>query len=296
METSSEKRKALKRIEIRTRKLTNQVFSGSYHSAFKGRGISFSEVREYQVGDDVRLIDWNVTARNQKPFVKVFEEERELTVMLLIDVSRSSFFGTKSDFKNHLIAEISGVLAFSAITNNDKVGVIFFSDRIEKFIPPKKGRTHIMRIISEIYDFVPQGTGTNIEEALKYFNNAIKKKCIAFLLSDFIHQHTEESLKKVLNVSARKHDLIGLHIYDEREAQLPDAGLMHIRDAETGKDYWVDTSDKKLRASYAESFAKQMNVNRNLFLRSGAQLESIQTGQNYVIALMNMFSKRAAKR
>lgn len=296
METSSEKRKALKRIEIRTRKLTNQVFSGSYHSAFKGRGISFSEVREYQVGDDVRLIDWNVTARNQKPFVKVFEEERELTVMLLIDVSRSSFFGTKSDFKNHLIAEISGVLAFSAITNNDKVGVIFFSDRIEKFIPPKKGRTHIMRIISEIYDFVPQGTGTNIEEALKYFNNAIKKKCIAFLLSDFIHQHTEESLKKVLNVSARKHDLIGLHVYDEREAQLPDAGLMHIRDAETGKDYWVDTSDKKLRASYAESFAKQMNVNRNLFLRSGAQLESIQTGQNYVIALMNMFSKRAAKR
>lgn len=289
---SAEKRKKLKRIEIRTRKLSTQVFAGSYHSAFKGKGISFSEVREYQYGDDIRMIDWNVTARNRKPFVKVFEEERELTVMLLIDVSQSSFFGTKTEFKNHIIAEISGVLAFSAITNNDKVGVLFFSDVVEKFIPPKKGKTHIMRIISEIYDFHPQHSGTNISEALKYFNNVVKKKSIAFLISDFMNQGYSDAL----NISARKHDLIGLHIYDEREAVLPDAGLMQLQDAETKQQFWIDSSDKKLRDEYAKAFQQNLKNTKELFGRCGAQVESIKTEDNYVISLMSMFKRRAGKR
>lgn len=299
--TTDEKRKKLRRIEIKTRKLTNQIFSGSYHSAFKGRGISFSEVREYQFGDDVRMIDWNVTARNQKPFIKVFEEERELTVMLLIDVSQSSFFGTQTDFKNHIIAEISSILAFSAITNNDKVGVIFFSDMVEKFIPPKKGKSHILRIISDIYDFNPQHKGTDIAGALRYFNNAVKKKCITFLLSDFINSGTavkngDTALKSALNIAAKKHDLIGLHIYDEREATLPDVGLMKVVDAETGKEMWVDTSNKQLRLAYGKNFAENMKATKELFGKSGAQLESIKTEGNYVIALMNMFKKREGKR
>ncbi|MBP7390134.1 MAG: DUF58 domain-containing protein [Chitinophagales bacterium] len=289
---SEEKRKKLRKIEIRTRKLSNQVFAGSYHSAFKGRGISFSEVREYQYGDDIRMIDWNVTARNRKPFVKVFEEERELTVMLLIDVSQSSFFGTRTEFKNHIIAEISGVLAFSAITNNDKVGVLFFSDVVEKFIPPKKGKSHIMRIISEIYDFHPSHTGTNISEALKYFNNVVKKKCIAFLISDFMNT----GFKDALNISARKHDLIGLHIYDEREAVLTDAGLIQMRDAESGNEFWVDTSDKKMRDAYSKHFQQNLKATKELFGKSGAQLESIKTEDNYVISLMSMFKRRAGKR
>mgnify|MGYP006167728917 FL=1 len=297
---ANETRQKLRRIEIKTRKLTNQIFSGSYHSAFKGRGISFSEVREYQFGDDVRMIDWNVTARTQKPFIKVFEEERELTVMLLIDVSQSSFFGTQTDFKNHIIAEISSILAFSAITNNDKVGVIFFSDMVEKFIPPKKGKSHILRIISDIYDFNPQHKGTDIAGALRYFNNAVKKKCITFLLSDFIGSaeaiKNNNNLKNALNIAARKHDLIGLHIYDEREASLPDIGLMKVRDAETGKDIWVDTSDKKLRMAYGKNFADNLKATKELFGKSGAQLESIKTEGNYVIALMNMFKKREGKR
>lgn len=290
--STEEKRKKLRRIEIKTRKLTNQIFSGSYHSAFKGRGISFNEVREYQFGDDVRMIDWNVTARNRKPFVKVFEEERELTVMLLIDVSQSSFFGTQTDFKNHIIAEISAVLAFSAINNNDKVGVIFFSDVVEKFIPPKKGKTHILRIISEIYDFHPKNTGTNISEALKYFNNVVKKKSIVFLVSDFM----SVGYKDALSIASRKHDLIGLHIYDQREAELPDIGLLKVTDAETGREIWVDTSNKQLRDSYAKNFAENLKRTKELFGKSGAQLESIKTEDNYVIALMNMFKKRESKR
>lgn len=299
--STDDKRKKLRRIEIKTRKLTNQIFSGSYHSAFKGRGISFSEVREYQFGDDVRMIDWNVTARNQKPFIKVFEEERELTVMLLIDVSQSSFFGTQTDFKNHIIAEISSILAFSAITNNDKVGVIFFSDMVEKFIPPKKGKSHILRIISDIYDFNPQHKGTDIAGALRYFNNAVKKKCITFLLSDFINSGTavkngDTALKRALNIAAKKHDLIGLHIYDEREATLPDVGLMKVVDAETGQEMWVDTSNKQLRMAYGKNFAENMKATKELFGKSGAQLESIKTEGNYVIALMNMFKKREGKR
>ncbi|HLP21493.1 MAG TPA: DUF58 domain-containing protein, partial [Chitinophagales bacterium] len=258
--STDEKRRKLRRIEIKTRKLSTQIFSGSYHSAFKGRGISFSEVREYQYGDDVRAIDWNVTARNRKPFIKVFEEERELTVMLLIDVSQSSFFGTQNEFKNHIIAEISGVIAFSAITNNDKVGVLFFSDTIEKFIPPKKGKSHILRIISEIYDFNPKQTGTNISEALKYFNNVVKKKSIAFLVSDFISgsEADKNDFKKSLNIVGKKHDLIGLHIYDEREANMPDVGLAKVVDSETGAEFWIDTSDKSLRDKYAKNFTENV--------------------------------------
>lgn len=296
MITQEEKRKKLRRIEIKTRKLSNQIFSGSYHSAFKGRGISFSEVREYQYGDDVRLIDWNVTARNRKPFVKVFEEERELTVMLMIDVSQSSFFGTQNDFKNHLIAEISGVLAFSAITNNDKVGVLFFSDHIEKFIPPKKGKSHILRIISDIYDFHPQGKGTNLPEALKYFSSMVKKKSIVFLLSDFMSQANAEEMRKAVNIVARQHDLIGLHIYDEREVRLPNVGLIHVLDSETGKEQWVDTSNKQLRMAYEKKFVDNQRQTRELFAKSGAQLESIDTEANYAVSLMNMFKRRGAKR
>jgi len=298
--TKEEKRKKLRRIEIKTRKLSNQIFSGSYHSAFKGRGISFSEVREYQFGDDLRSIDWNVTARSNKPFVKVFEEERELTMMLLIDVSQSSFFGTQTEFKNHIIAEISGLLAFSAITNNDKVGVIFFSSEVEKFIPPKKGKTHILRIISEIYDFHPKKPGTNIAEALKYMNNVVKKKCIAFLISDFINPDPSvnrlKDLKSSLSIVGKKHDLIGLHIYDEREANLPNIGLMRVIDSETQKELWIDSSKKALREKYAKDFSENLRAIKNLFGKSGAQLESIKTEDSYVVALMNMFKQREMRR
>ena len=292
MTTQEEKRKKLRRIAIKTRKLSNQIFSGSYHSAFKGKGMSFSEVREYQYGDDIRSIDWNVTARHDKPFIKTYEEEREQTLMLLIDVSQSSFFGTQNEFKNHIIAEISGVLAFSAITNNDKVGVIFFSDKIEKFIPPKKGKTHILRIISEIYDFHPTHTGTNIGEALKFFNNVVKKKCIAFLVSDFMNTGYSDALK----IAGKRHDLIGLHIYDEREAVLPDMGLTRVIDTESGQEIWIDTSDKKLRDSYAKQFTDNQIALKTLFGKTGSDLVSIKTDDSYIIALMNMFKKRETKR
>ncbi len=293
MSKSEEKRKALRRIEIKTRKLSNQVFSGSYHSAFKGRGMSFSEVREYQYGDDIRQIDWNVTARLRSPFIKVFEEERELTVMLLIDVSRSGFFGTQTEFKNHIMAEIGGVLAFSAITNNDKVGVIFFSDRVEKFIPPKKGKSHILRIISEIYDFEPVGSGTDIAEALKLFNNVMKKKCITFLMSDFM---SAKPYKDALNIAARRHDLIGIHIFDKAEKELPDVGLARMVDAETGQEIWLNTSNKEARDAHAKWFNNHLKNTKEMFGRSGAELATISTDENYVIALMNMFKRREMKR
>jgi len=297
---TEDKRKKLRRIEIKTRKLSNQVFSGSYHSAFKGRGISFSEVREYQFGDDVRTIDWNVTARQDRPFIKVYEEERELTLMLLIDVSRSSFFGTQNEFKNHIIAEISGVLAFSALTNNDKVGVIFFSREVEKFIPPKKGKTHILRIISEIYDFHPKHGETNIAEALKYLNNVVKKKCITFLISDFLFPNaavvTSKELKNSVNIVARRHDLIGLHIYDEREERLPNVGLIKVVDSESKKEFWIDTSKKSLREKYQKDFEQNLRAVKLLFGKSGAQLESIKTEDSYVVALMSMFKHREMRR
>lgn len=292
MTTQEEKRKKLRRIAIKTRKLSNQIFSGSYHSAFKGIGISFSEVREYGYGDDIRAIDWNVTARHDKPFVKVYEEERELTMVLIIDVSQSSFFGTQNEFKNHIIAEISGVLAFSAITNNDKVGVLFFSDRVEKFIPPKKGKTHILRIISEIYDFHPKHTGTDIGGVLKYFNKVVKKKSIAFLISDFMNTGFSDALK----IAGKKHDLIGLHIYDEREEVLPDMGLTRIIDTESGQEIWVDTSDKKMRDNYTRLFRENRAQLKSLFGKTGSDLVSVRTDESYIVALMNMFKQRELKR
>jgi uncharacterized protein (DUF58 family) len=283
----------LRRIEITTRKLSSQVFSGSYHSAFKGRGMSFSEVREYQYGDDIRSIDWNVTARAGKPFIKVFEEERELTLMLILDVSRSTLFGTQTEFKKEIIEIISGILAFSAITNNDKVGVIFFSDKVEKFIPAKKGKSHIMRIISEIDGFNSKEPGTSIAEALKYFNNVNKKKSIAFLISDFM---SAEDFQKELNVSARKHDFIGIQIYDKRERLMEDVGTVLIKDAESGAEFFADTSDPKLRMQIQKSFDLQQRKNKELFGKSGAQYVSIDTTANYVIELMKMFKDRQIKR
>ena len=246
METS-ELLKRVRKIEIKTRGLSKNIFAGEYHSAFKGRGMTFSEVREYQYGDDIRNIDWNVTARHNRPYVKIFEEERELTVMLMIDVSASRNFGTISKLKKNQITEIAAVLAFSAIQNNDKIGVIFFSDKIEKFIPPKKGRTHILHIIRELIDFYPEDKQTDIEQALEYMTNSIKKRCTCFVISDFIDEH---DFAHALAIANRKHDVVALRVYDPRENQLPPVGMMYLRDAETGEQMWVDTSDKKLREAY----------------------------------------------
>ncbi len=287
------KQKKLRRIEIKTRKLSNQVFSGSYHSAFKGRGMSFSEVREYQYGDDIRAIDWNVTARAGKPFIKVFEEERELTLMLIIDVSRSTLFGTQTEFKKEIIEIISGILAFSAITNNDKVGVIFFSDKVERFIPAKKGKSHIMRIISEIDGFDSKEPGTSIAEALKYFNNTNKKKSIAFLISDFMSQ---EEYQKELSIASRKHDLIGIQIYDKRERLMENVGTVLIKDAESGVEFFADTSDPKLRMQIQKHFDEQQKKTKELFGKSGSQYVSIDTTANYVTELMKMFKEREVRR
>ena len=245
--------KKVRKIEIKTKRLSKHIFSGEYHSAFKGRGMSFSEVRAYNYGDDVRNIDWNVTARTNEAHVKVFEEERELTVMLLIDVSKSSFFGTSEQLKTDYITELAAVIAFSAITNNDKVGAILFTDHVEMYIPPKKGRQHILRIIRELIYFEPKKNGTNISEALLYLNNIIKKKSIAFLISDFIAEGYEESLR----ICARKHDLIGLHVYDRHEKQLPNVGLIELVDAETGKKMILDSSNKSIRAKYAQRFEEK---------------------------------------
>ena len=293
MLTTAEILKRVRRIEIKTKGLSNHVFAGEYHSAFKGRGMSFSEVREYAAGDDVKSIDWNVTARMRTPFVKVFEEERELTVMLLVDVSASSLFGSHERLKQELITEVCAVLAFSASTNNDKVGVIFFSDKVEKFIPPKKGKSHIMRIISEIYDFHPKQTGTNIAEALKYFNNVMKKKSIAFVMSDFM---CNSSYKDALNIASKRHDLIGIKVYDKHETELPDIGLARMIDAETGKEIWVNTSSKEVRIAYGKWFTENTKSTKELFGKCGAELVSINTAENYVIALMTMFKKRESKR
>lgn len=288
METT-ELLKRVRKIEIKTKGLSKQLFSGEYHSAFKGRGMSFSEVRNYQYGDDVRNIDWNVTARTGEPHVKIFEEERELTVILLIDSSQSSYFGTSSQLKQEFITEISAVLSFSATQNNDKVGVIFFSDRIEKFIPPKKGRQHILRIIRELIDIQPQQKGTDIGQALRYLNNVIKKRSICFLLSDFIAADFEAPLR----IASRRHDIIGLHVYDPREEALPNVGLIRAVDTETGKLGWVDTSSSALRKQYARWFAQNQDATRTQFLKSGSDWLSIRTDMPYVHALLNFFKKRA---
>ncbi|MBC8047695.1 MAG: DUF58 domain-containing protein [Fimbriimonadaceae bacterium] len=284
--------KKVKYIEIKTKGLSQHLLSGEYHSAFKGRGMLFSEVREYVYGDDIRNIEWNVTARMNHPYIKIFEEERELTVMLLIDISQSSYFGTQKVMKNALIIEIAAVLSFSAITNNDKVGVILFSDRVEKFIPPKKGRSHILRIISELLDFQPKGTGTNISITLEYFSNVIKKRCTAFLFSDFMNSGYERPLL----LAAKKHDIIGVHIYDAREKELPDAGLIRMFDAETNDMLWIDTSSKRIRDQYKSKYIENLNYFTNTFLKSGADTLSISSQKPYINELHNFFRKRAAKR
>ena len=289
METS-ELLKRVRKIEIKTRGLSKNIFAGEYHSAFKGRGMTFSEVREYQYGDDIRNIDWNVTARHNRPYVKIFEEERELTVMLMIDVSASRNFGTISKLKKNQITEIAAVLAFSAIQNNDKIGVIFFSDKIEKFIPPKKGRTHILHIIRELIDFYPEDKQTDIEQALEYMTNSIKKRCTCFVISDFIDEH---DFAHALAIANRKHDVVALRVYDPRENQLPPVGMMYLRDAETGEQMWVDTSDKKLREAYEKyAFVREKELDA-IFKRSGVHVANIRSDEDYVRALITLFKKRA---
>jgi len=289
--TAKEIFKKVRKIEIKTRGLSRQVFSGQYHSVFKGRGMAFSEVREYQYGDDVRAIDWNVTARFNKPYIKIFEEERELTVMLLIDVSGSNSFGTNTNYKLDVITEIAAVLAFSAIQNNDKVGVIFFSDKIEKFIPPKKGSSHILRIIRELVDFKADNTGTNISEALKYLTNAIKKRCTAFLISDFMDDNYSDALK----IAGNKHDLMAIRVSDQREVEIPNVGLLQLKDAETGEMRWVDTSSREVRRYFAEKAQRFTLYVRDVVKKSGIDLAEIATGEDYVIPLMKMFKKREGR-
>jgi uncharacterized protein (DUF58 family) len=284
--------KKVRKIEIKTRGLSQHVFSGQYHSAFKGRGMAFSEVREYQYGDDIRNIDWNVTARFNHPYIKVFDEERELTVMLLIDVSGSNGFGTGRQLKEEQMLEIAAVLAFSAIQNNDKVGVIFFSDRVEKFIPPKKGTSHILRIIRELIDFKAESQRTNIAEALRYLTNIIKKRCTAFLISDFLDQRFEDALR----IASNKHDVVALQIYDQRETDLPDIGLLRIHDRETGEKKWIDTSDTGLRMNYRNWWVEHEKAVQSAFTRSGVDSARIATDQDYVRPIMNLFKQRGAKR
>lgn len=288
METS-ELLKKVRKIEIKTKGLSTQVFSGEYHSAFKGRGMAFSEVREYAPGDDVRTIDWNVTARLRTPYVKVFEEERELTVMILVDVSASGKFGTQKQFKQDLITELCAVIAFSATQNNDKIGVIFFSDKIEKFIPPKKGKSHILRIIRELVNIEPVQTGTNISFALKYLTNIIKKKSIAFIISDFYDKNSFSDAMKVAN---KRHDLVALRINDKHEKELPDIGLIKLKDNETGKYMWIDTSDKSTRKQLQINQLKHEAELKDIFNKSGVDYTSIFTDEGYVKPLMNLFKKR----
>ena len=288
METS-DLLKRVRQIEIKTRGLSNNIFAGQYHSAFKGKGMSFSEVREYQYGDDVRDIDWNVTARYNKPFVKVFEEERELTVMLLIDVSNSLDFGTVKQLKKDMVTEIAATLAFSAIQNNDKIGVIFFSDRIEKFIPPKKGRKHILYIIRELLDFKPESKRTDIKTAVEYLTNVIKKRCTTFMISDFID---ENDFRNALTIASRKHDIVAIQVYDRRMAELPDVGLMKVRDAETGHEQWIDTSSRALRRAHNDWWILRQGVLNETFTKSNVDSVSIRTDQDYVKSLLNLFAKR----
>lgn len=288
METS-ELLKKVRRIEIKTRGLSRNIFAGQYHSAFKGRGMAFSEVREYQYGDDIRDIDWNVTARYVRPYIKVFEEERELTVMLLIDVSGSRNFGSVNVMKKEIITEIAATLAFSAIQNNDKIGVIFFSNKIEKFIPPQKGKKHTLYIIRELIEFKPEQTQTDLSVVLKYLTNAIKKRCSAFLISDFIDKG---SFKDALTIANRKHDLVAIQLYDRREAELPSVGLMKIRDAETGMERWIDTSSARVREAYHQWWEKRQKEMSDSFKKSRVDAVSIRTEDDYVKALIALFEKR----
>lgn len=291
METSDLIKK-VRKIEIKTRGLSKHIFSGEYHSAFKGRGMAFSEVRSYQYGDEIRTIDWNVTARYSEPYVKIFEEERELTVMLLVDVSLSESFGTKVQFKQEIITELAAVLAFSAIQNNDKIGLILFSDKVEKYIPPKKGRSHILRIIRELIDFKPENSGTDIGQALAFLTNVQKKRSIAFIISDFISPDFDRAMR----IAGKKHDTIAMHIFDEREGELPDIGLVRIKDLETGAEKWVDTSYPVIRDNYRDRWNNQQKLMKTLFMKNNIDLVQIQTGQDYIVPLMNFFKTRSKRR
>ena len=288
METS-ELLKKVRKIEIKSRGLSNQIFSGEYHSAFKGRGMAFSEVREYTPGDDVRTIDWNVTARFNSPFVKVFEEDRELSVVLLVDISASGAFGTSNQFKQDVITEICAVIAFSASQNNDKIGIIFFTDKIEKFIPPKKGKTHILRIIRELIEFKPENKKTNIELALKYLTNVIKKKSIVFLISDFLSNHDYKDAIKIAN---KKHDLVALRIIDKTEMDIPQVGLVKLKDNESGDILWIDTNDKLFRKQFATNKINFESNLKEIFNRAGIDSANINTNESYIKPLMNLFKKR----
>lgn len=284
--------KKIRKIEIKTRGLSQNIFAGEYHSAFKGRGMIFSEVREYQPGDDIRDIDWNVTARQNKPYVKVYEEERELTVMLLVDVSGSRNFGACGEIKKERMAEIAATLAFSSIQNNDKVGVIFFSDKIEKFIPPKKGKKHILLIIREIINFEPESNGTNIDVALQFMTNAIKKRCSAFLISDFIDDH---DYFKSMSIANRKHDLASIQVYDRRDAEMPNVGIIRVKDLETGADRWLDTSSSSTRKAYAKAWYDRQQRLTSITTRSGVDLASVTTDEDFVKALLGLFRRRGSR-
>jgi uncharacterized protein (DUF58 family) len=289
MKETSEILKKVRKIEIKTRGLSRNIFAGEYHTAFKGRGVMFSEVREYQYGDDIRNIDWNVTARFGHPFVKMFEEEREMTMMLLIDVSSSGDFGTILQTKREMVTEIAATIAFSAIQNNDKIGVIFFSDKIEKFIPPQKGKKHVLYIIRELLSFKPESRLTNIGNALQYLTNVIKKRCTAFIISDFI----DAGFSKALTIANRKHDMVAVQIYDRRETELPAIGLVKVKDAETNRDMWIDTSNRKLRTTYAAHWLKRQDELKQELSKSGVDSVSIATNEDFVKALMKLFKLRA---
>ncbi len=280
--------KQVRQIEIRTKGLVNQVFSGEYHSVFKGRGMEFSEVREYQFGDDIRNIDWNVTARFGHPYIKIFEEERELTVMLMVDLSGSLMFGSVSKTKQRIAAELSAILAFSALKNNDKVGLILFTDKIEKFVPPRKGRKHVLRIIREVLSFEPEGKSTNIRGALEYMNNAIKKKSIAFLISDFM----DEGYEKILRIVGRKHDLIGVVLDDRREKEFPNIGLVKLTDAETGAERWIDTSSRRVRERMIFDRKEREKMRNSIFIKSRLDKIEVTTGSNYIQPLVQFFRRR----
>lgn len=288
MLTTEEISKKVRELEIKSKKITTHLFTGEYHSAFKGKGMSFREVREYYAGDDIRFIDWNVSARFSHPFTKVFEEERELTVMLLIDTSASNLFGTVAKQKKELITEIAAVLTFSAINNNDKVGVIFFSDKIDKYIAPKKGRKHALYIVRELLTVQATKKGTDLDEAIKFFTRATKQRSIAFILSDFLTTGYDDDLKVIGN----KHDVIGIRVYDKMDLQLPAAGLLHVQDAETGKSRWIDSSDEMVRYNYQQHFMQQSEMSKNFFRKAGAELLHVRTDDDFVKILQQFFIKR----
>lgn len=288
MLTTAEIIKKVRELEIKSKKLTSDLFTGEYHSAFKGKGMSFKEVREYAAGDDIRFIDWNVSARFGHPYSKIFEEERELTVMLLVDISASSLFGTESARKKDIITEISAVISFSAVNNADKIGVIFYSDQVEAFIPPKKGKQHALYIVRELLSKEPKGKGTAVSSALRYFNNSTKQKSIAFVLSDFIDANYEDALR----IAGKKHDVIGIKIYDQMDKQLPDAGLLKVKDAESGKTKWVDSSNEFVRYNYEQEFFRVTEYSTQTFKKAGCDLLHVKTGEDYVRVLQRFFLSR----